>query len=697
MATLVASVTLLLAAAVAPRAQVPADDAPAPGGASAPAAPSGTEREPAPADDGGLLGTIEVKAPPIEDQAPDASAFADVVPIRDQPAEIETLADVLDDAVGVQVRRFGGLGDFTTMSIRGSGAGQVGIFFDGIPLTRARSETVNLADLPLDQLERVEIYRGVSPLALPASALAGAVNLVSREPSDTPQASLLAGGGSFGTRKVTLAGSGKRGPWSGLLTATYLGSEGDFAFDDDNGTPLNPFDDERTDRENNAFDSLETLAKLRWALAPDTTLTGVQEVFLNDQGVPGIGAFQSDSASLRDLRSLSYLRAERRAIAGRALDGTSTGYFVYEKEAFRDVQGDIGVGSVSTRNQTYAGGLDNRLVWRLASHELEGRLDLAGEVFAPRDELAPDPNGPDQSRVRVGVALGDTAGFFEDRLLVQPSFRYEHLHDRFGGTIGPGGVIDEEAQSGDIDLYTPRLGLRWEALPWLALRGNAGRYARAPNFTELFGNRGSIIGNPDLKPEEGVNADAGFVVTQAALGPLTALRFEAGGFYSEIDDLIVLVQNSQRTSVPRNVAKARVVGAEAALAVRAFERVQLTANYTYQDARDESGIPARDGNQLPGRPAHALYLRPEYRLGPGRLYYELDFLATNFLDQANFREIGRRAVHVVGGSLRLPWAPIDLSLELRNFTDEQIEDVAGFPLPGRSLFGSVRYSWEGAA
>jgi iron complex outermembrane receptor protein len=299
--------------------------------------------------------------------------------------------------------------------------------------------------------------------------------------------------------------------------------------------------------------------------------------------------------------------------------------------------------------------------------------------------------------VRFDVAVGDTFSLVDERLLVQPSFRYEHLHDDFGGTVGPGGLVDNQAQGGDIDLVTPRLGLRFDWTPHLALRGNAGRYARAPNFSELFGNRGSIIGNPRLDPEKGVNADMGVVFTHDAIGPLTHLRAEATGFVSFVDDLIVLVQNSQRTSVPRNVASARVLGTEATLALDAFERAHLALNYTFQDARDESGIPARDGNHLPGRPVHSLYARAEYHVGPAQLFYELDFLASNFLDQANFREVDSRTVHTIGVTSRLPWPAFEVSLELRNLSDNQIEDVGGFPLPGRSVFGSIRWRWQGAA
>ncbi len=655
-----------------------------------------------------LLGTVEVRAAPEHEAVVrDESAFATVVPVAEQPSEGQTLTDLLDESVGVQVRRYGGLGDFATVSIRGSTPGQVGVFFDGVALTRARSETVNLADLPLDQLQQVEVYRGVSPLALSGSALAGAINLVSRAPDATPRFSLLAGGGSFGTRKVSTAGSAARGRLGGFVSATYLGSEGDFEFEDDNGTLQNPNDDRRTKRRNNAFDSGEALTKLRWSLAGGGAVTGLTEAFANRQGVPGIGAFQSDDASLRDLRSLSYVRVEQPRVADLPLDVASTGSFVYERERFRDVAGEIGLGNVATDNRTYTGALDNLLASRLGRHALEGRFDVSGQVFAPTDELAAEPNGPDQSRVRIGLAAGDTIGFFADRLLVEPTIRWEHLHDDFTGTVDAGGQIARASRGGSHDLVTPRLGLRFDATDDVALKANVGRAERAPNFTELFGNRGSILGNPDLDPERGVNADLGFVVARERLGPLRRFRLEAVGFVSVVDDLIVLVQNSQRTAIYRNVDRARTVGTEIAAGIDPLEHVRLGLNYTFQDARDESGIPARDGNQLPGRPRHDLYARAEYRRDEGRLYYELSFIAENFLDQANFLVVNDRAIQTLGveadvaalgrrfGSDAVARVPLVATLEVRNFTDNQVEDVAGYPLPGRAFFGSVRWSWEG--
>jgi len=102
--------------------------------------------------------TVTVRAPRIIDtDATAPTAFATTIDPADDASTVDTVADVLSDAAGVTVRRLGGPGDLSILSIRGSSANEVQIYLDGIPLSRARNETVNLSNLPLDSLERVEV------------------------------------------------------------------------------------------------------------------------------------------------------------------------------------------------------------------------------------------------------------------------------------------------------------------------------------------------------------------------------------------------------------------------------------------------------------------------------------------------------------------------------------------------------------
>ncbi|MBI3452852.1 MAG: branched-chain amino acid ABC transporter permease [Rhodospirillales bacterium] len=64
-----------------------------------------------------------------------------------------------------------------------------------------------------------------------------------------------------------------------------------------------------------------------------------------------------------------------------------------------------------------------RLLAGAAAVGVAAALFLFFEVFQPRDDLAVDSVGPDQMRVRFDVALGDTWGLLDDRLLLQPSLK----------------------------------------------------------------------------------------------------------------------------------------------------------------------------------------------------------------------------------------------------------------------------------
>lgn len=626
----------------------------------------------------------------------DLTAFASVVEITTQVEEMKTLADVLEDSVGVQVRRYGGLGDFSTVSIRGSSPSQVRLYMDGIPLTRARSETVNLADLPLDPLEAVEVFRGTTPLSVSSSSLGGTVNLLTKEPGRGTTFSALAGGGSFGTRRANATASGSEGDWSALVTASYLGSEGDFTFPDDNGTPLNPFDDEIVRRQNNNFNSGDLLTKIMFDGLDVGRLSFLNEFYVNEQGVPGIGSHQSEDVRLLDLRTLSYIRLDAPAVGGSRVDLRSTGYFVFEREALSDPLAEVSGARLETDNRTYSGGLQFFATTSWSGHDLGARLDLAGEVFQPNNLLVPGALPPEQARAGLNVAAGDTFGLFEDRLLVDIQLRYEFIRNFFSANIPGFLAFDTTDEADTFHLFTPQLGAVFEVNDGLDLRGNVGRYGRVPSFIELFGQRGSITGNPGLRPETGLNLDFGFIARLPDLAFFEKIDVEAAFFYSDIDDLIVLVRTAQDRSVPQNIGRAETLGAEVALRAVAWESLQLTANYTWQDARDRSGATGLDGNQLPGRPRDDLYLRVSYREFDLQPFYELNFIAANYLRRANRPEdrVDARALHSLGLAWTMPWTPLTATFEVRNLTDNQTEDVSGFPLPGRTFLGTLHWAWE---
>jgi len=661
------------------------------------------------------LDEVVVTAPRVRD-APTAavhpSAFATVVDTREAPASIETLADALAETVGVQVRRFGGLGDFSTVSVRGFSPRQVQVYLDGVPLARADNETVDLSDLPLDAMERVEVYRGTTPLGFAQSGPGGVINVVTRKEGDTARSAASVSYGSFATRKVNATYTTGSRPWNALLFAHYLGTRGDFRFEEDNGTPENPADDRTTTRINNDFDLGSLTARLGFRPFDGMSLALTSDTFGRDRGYPGRDVPQDANARRQNVRHLSHLEARLAPRPGFPVSLSGGAWLLYQWQRFDDPLGPLIQLTSEIEDRSLVGGGQLVLEGAVGAHHVPGLLlALSHETFGQYDGVGRPGvrvgSQPARTRLRGTVALEDEIVLLADRLSVVPGLRWEGIRDRAPADPRLAPVLATSGMA-DRQVWSPRLGLRAEVWPGMTLLANAGRYERVPSLQELFGAAGIVVGNPSLQPETSLNWDLGVrLVPPPRWPPLTAVSCELAYFDNRVDEVIVVVPTSVNVFTSRNVSRARIRGAEAALGLRAWQRVLLSTNYTYQHAVDESDVPFRRGNLLPGRPTHEAYVRLELlwgtehplplgrygaRLWPGRIWGEVNLVADNYLDTANTRRVPRRDLFSLGAELR-PASPWRFTFEVRNLTADQTRDALDFPLPGRSFFATVAWGF----
>lgn len=658
------------------------------------------------------LGEVVVTAPEARDPLPppaDPTAFATVIDARSAPTQVETLADALSDAVGVQVRRFGGLGDFATVSVRGFSPRQVQVYLDGVPLSRADNETVDLSDLPLDVVERVEVYRGATPLRFAQAGPGGVVNVVTRRPGVEPVTAASASYGSFETRKVDVTRSATEGDWSYLLFGHYLGTLGDFTYRDDLGTTDNAADDRTLTRINNDFDLGSLTARVGWKPSERFALTYTGDTFGRDRGFPGRGFPQDANARRQTVRHLSRVDGTMAATASLPVAVEGSAYFLYQSQAYEDPLGPVVQLAADVHEQSLVGGGQLLFTGAIGRHQVPGLLlALSHETFGQTDDIgsrgAEPGRQPDRTRLRGTVAAENEIVLLDDRVSIVPGLRWEGFRDVAPTDPRLAPVLDE---SGTIyrSVWSPRMGVRVEPVSGFAFLGNAGHYERVPSLQELFGAAGTIVGNPDLVPEKSLNWDVGFRWRPPDWGVLTNASLEYAFFDNVIEDVIVVVPTSVSVFTSKNVAKATVTGHEIATSARLWDLLGVTMNYTYQDAVDDSDVAFRTGLKLPGRPAHEAYVRLEAswrrdrplpvgawaaRFWPGRAWVDANIIADNFLDTANTELVPRRDLFGVGVEVR-PLEKLRVGFEVRNLTDDQTRDAADFPLPGRSFYGTV--SW----
>jgi iron complex outermembrane receptor protein len=608
---------------------------------------------------------------------------------------VDDLPSVLSQSVGVRVRQYGGLGSFATVSIRGSSSNQVDVYLDGIPINDAYSGTANLADISLDGVESIEVYRGFSPPHLGSSSIGGVINLkteAARSRVDSPAlgADARISYGSFGTSRYAIALRPSAGRLRALLRGGYLETDGDFAFVDAKGTPENAADDEETVRVNNDSKAFDIVGRVDAEVPVIGNLSLAHNSFHRENGVPGIGSYQSRTARAERTRHLTYLKLERRGIFGKRFEAAANGYFSTGSEAFRDPEAEIGLARQETDNHFRGYGGNVRWVAALSPLTIDLFWEGKSELFRPKTNIPEPSEGPD--RTRVASLAAASADLLIDRLSLVLSAA-ERFHSYTSEFYDPPRFpwLPPQPQ-GEVtgEMWTPHIGFRWIPAAQLTIKGNWGEYYRVPTFIELFGNSGSVTGSSNLVPEKGTNRDIGAVASIDRIGRLRNLFLEVVYLDNEVENLILFFPNSQSTSQPRNIGAARIRGWEISSSALVFDWLRVAGNYAYLDGKDTGPIPYYNGNDLPGRPKHDLALSVDLARHGGKLSYEYHRIGENYLDPANQTLVPARNIHNAALRWNLFHAA-SLTLEGRNFTDDRISDVNGFPLPGRSYFVTLSY------
>lgn len=652
------------------------------------------------------LETVVIKARRIE-AGEQTTAFGETLDVREESTRARTVSEVLSNAVGVQIRRLGGLGSYGAASIRGSTPNQVPVYLDGVLLNGGGFSVVDLGNLALDTLERIEVYRGFTPVALGTAGIGGALHLKTRAP-EKARTELSLRAGSFNSLAL-FALHGNRIQW---LDAAFLGaitldrSSGDFDYLNRNGTLFNPDDDRIQPRSNNHHRALSTLLKMDLGAGP-WKLTLAEDFHLKEQGVAGIDSVPTEQVSLGTARSTLTARATR--ALGESTRMALDGSWLWLHDDFDDTygpHGELGLSRQHTVASTHALSLGGFVQAVPApGHLSDVRLEGRWERFRHREEVQ-DLDGEPKDRLRLALAAQHEWNAVQ-RLFIQPSARLVYLHGSFGGGFLPGGLGEMDPLTTDDFFWQAALGLRWEVVPGLALQANGGRTVRTPDISELFGDRGAVVGNPDLRPETGFNADAGLVWMMTGRGPLDLLRLEAAWFGSWTDDLIVYVQNSQSTVRSENIDAAEILGLEASLRLELWDLVGLSANYTWLHAVNRSDTAYYAGKRLPGRPVHEVFGKIALEHDTDRwglkAWFDVDYAGRNYLTPANLEEDALARL-LFGAGLRMSHRAtgVSVTVEVKNLLDtfvlkdaqgnrRPLRDFESFPLPGRTIMATLHW------
>jgi vitamin B12 transporter len=141
---------------------------------------------------------------------------------------VPTLEAALRTVPGMSINRSGNRGSVTEIRMRGAENNHLLVLIDGIEVNALANLAYDFADVPLDDVERIEVIRGPQSGIYGSNAHAGVISIVTRSGKGVKGAKFSGRieGGMLGTRSGGFNLRDSVGPVYGSITATGYGSDG---------------------------------------------------------------------------------------------------------------------------------------------------------------------------------------------------------------------------------------------------------------------------------------------------------------------------------------------------------------------------------------------------------------------------------------------------------------------------------------
>ena len=548
----------------------------------------------------------------------------------------QTLVEVLQTLGGVEIASNGGFGQTSSVFMRGANSNQTLVLVDGMRINSATAGTTALENIPLNQIERVEVVPGQLSSLYGADAMGGVIQIFTKSGKYAPATDVTAGLGTYNTRSV-----------SGGVNRTINNT--DFSLN------LGYF-------ESRGFDASKT-----------TLPSGAPNLNNN----PDRDGYRNENFSAKVAHRLN----EKNELGLTAFQSDGTTHFDNFGSPTDDVNHQVlSAYSVYSRNQLTD-------AWESTLRVGEGTDDFSFRGSSSFFARTRQPQATWQNNVKLGpgtaiagveylgqYVVSDTP-YTQTRRTIRSAFAgYVGEHEKHGWQAN----LREDDNSQFGSHTTGLLGYAYRLTPELRLRVGAGTAFKAPTFNDLYFPSTTFgSGNPNLRPERSRSEEAGLNYQ------VGSNRFNATYFDNHIADLIVF---PTFTSPPENIDRARIKGIE--LAYQGFfGGLQANAQLTFQDPVNEE-----TGKLLQRRAREHSRLALSDAASPWRVGAEV------VASGARFDSTGESPGTKMHGygllNLTASYAlSRDWSVRARwnNVFDREYELAQNFNTPGSNVFVAVQY------
>ncbi|MGY8848733.1 MAG: TonB-dependent vitamin B12 receptor [Burkholderiales bacterium] len=562
--------------------------------------------------------------------------------------QARSVEDLLRGTQGISITNNGGPGKNTSVFMRGTESDHILVLIDGVRAGSATSGGAAYGNIPIEQIERIEIVRGPRSSLYGSEAIGGVIQIFTRKGGKegfTPSFSI--GGGSYGTfnGSAGLSGRSKRG-WFNM----NISGKNTNGFNSCSGKPYpngaGCFTNE-PDRDGyqNVAGSFRAGYLFKNGLDIETN-------FMRSSGkVNYDGKYSNKSELVQQVfggkaRYSPFEFWKVTLAGGRSRENSKD--FLGQGKNFKS--------RFDSRRDTIT--LQNDFTLN-KSHLLTVGADYKNDTVSSSEDFEVT------SRNNLGAFAQHQATVFKQDL--ELSIRYDE-NEQFGGNVTGGA------------------GWGYTVTEWLRFTANVGTAFKAPTFNELYYPGG--YSNANLRPEESVSYEFG------TSGKIKQTNWAFNIYETQIHDLIA----NDASWVPQNINKVRIRGFEGMISTR-IKKWQINTNLTLLDAQNKSSGTNR-GNILPRRAKESFRFDVNRKFDKFKLFglsfnkytigTQLLVVGQRYDDLANTRKLDSYVKLDIRGeyALNQNWR---LQGRIENISNERYETASFYNQPGRNFFITLRY------
>jgi vitamin B12 transporter len=573
--------------------------------------------------------------------------------------------EAVREAPGVSVAQNGGMGEASSVFLRGANSEHTLVLLDGVELNDPinPSRSADLAHLFLANVSRLEILRGPQGPLYGSDALGGVVNIIPSRGQGKPRLTLTSSGGTYGTFLGQAAISGSEGPASYSVGLSRYVTGGISAAD----AALTG------NSERDGYRNSTLSGRVGLALGKNIEVDVVGHAIWADTDIDNFGGpYGDDPNSRQDYRSL-FLKGQ---VRGLFLENR------WEQKLTVSVVGSRR-NHLNARDEAHPleyeeGWFKGRalnLAWQNNVFLNAGQTLTAGLEYereqGESEYLAEGPWGISSSVFPRRTA--ETAGLY-----LQDSLRFA---GRFFAAAGL--RLDHHSRTGDVLTYRLAPAYIFKASQ-TKIRASLGSGFKSPSLYQLYapGTAFGPIGNEGLRPERSLGWDAGVEQPLFDGRARAALTY----FHNDFENLI----DFSVTQGYINIGRAETRGIEAEFSARPREELSFGLIYSRQNARDKT-----QGTPLLRRPKDILSARLAYSfLARWTAAAALDYVGRR--EDVNYNVWPAETVTLPAHALLNGVISYEagrnaqLFIRLDNILDRRYEMVYGYGTLGFSIQAGVR-------